>query len=52
MAHCHLGLGKLHLSGGDRAKSEEHHAPAVAMNRQMDMSFWAARAEAERVPLG
>jgi hypothetical protein len=47
-AHCHLGLGRLHRSGGDRAKGEEHLAQALTMYRQMGMAYWAAQAEAEQ----
>jgi len=46
VAHCHLGLGKLHHRTGDRAKAEEHLTTASKMYREMGMSFWLARAEA------
>jgi len=47
VAHCHLGLGKLHRRTGDRPKAEEHLATATTMYREMDMSFWLAQAERE-----
>ena len=47
VAHCHLGLGNLSRRTGDRAKAEEHLAGAKAMYREMGMSFWLEKAEAE-----
>jgi tetratricopeptide (TPR) repeat protein len=46
VAHCHLGLGKLHHRTGDGAKAEEHLTTASAMYREMDMRFWLEKAEA------
>ena len=46
IAHCHLGLGKLHRSAGERERAHEHFARAVAMYREMDMRFWLEQAEA------
>jgi hypothetical protein len=46
LAHCHLGLGKLHRRVGDRAKAEEHLATATTMYRQMGMTYWLEKAEA------
>ena len=46
VAHCHLGLGKLHRRTGDAAKSQEHLTAASAMYREMAMQFWLTRAEA------
>jgi len=40
VAHCHLGLGKLHRRTGPRAKAEEHLTTAVTMYREMGMTFW------------
>ena len=50
MAHCHLGLGKLHWRTGDRPKAEKHLTFATAMYREMDMSFWLEQAEAALRP--
>jgi tetratricopeptide (TPR) repeat protein len=47
VAHCHLGLGKLHRHTGDDAKAEEHLATATAMYREMGMTFWLEKADAE-----
>jgi tetratricopeptide (TPR) repeat protein len=46
-AHCHLGLGKLFQHTGDRAKAAEHLTIAATMYREMDMSIWLEKAEAE-----
>ena len=45
IAHCHLGLGRLHRR--TRGPAEEHLSAARAMYREMDMGFWLAQAEAE-----
>jgi tetratricopeptide (TPR) repeat protein len=50
VAHCHLGLGKLYRRIGNGAKAEEHLATAVAMYREMDMTFWLEQAEAALGP--
>jgi hypothetical protein len=46
VAHCHLGLGKLHRRTGDGAKAEEHLTAAATMYREMDMGSWLAQVEA------
>ena len=46
IAHCHLGLGKLYLQTGDRARAREHLTTATTMYREMDMGFWLKKAEA------
>ena len=44
IAHCHLGLGKLHRRTGQRQDAHEHLGMAAAMYREMDMSFgWRRR---------
>ncbi len=44
VAHCHLGLGKLHRRMGKREKAQEHLTTATAMYREMDMgSGWRRR---------
>ena len=48
VAHCHLGLGKLHSRAGDRAKAAENLRVAAAMYREMGMRFWLEQAEAEQ----
>ena len=47
VAHCHLGLGTLHRRTGDGLKAHEHLTTAVTMYREMDMTFWLEKAEAE-----
>ena len=47
VAHCHLGLGRLYRRSGDPAKAEEHVTTAAAMYREMGMTFWLEKAEAE-----
>ena len=46
VAHCHLGLGRLHRETGDGARAGEHLATATALYREMDMRFWLEKAEA------
>ncbi len=46
-AHCHLGLGTLYRRTGDRAKAEEHLTTATTMYREMGMTFWLEKADAE-----
>jgi tetratricopeptide (TPR) repeat protein len=50
VAHCHLGLGKLHRRPSDLAKAEQHLATATAMYREMDMSFWLEKTGALTPP--
>jgi hypothetical protein len=47
VAHCHLGLGRLHQRAGKQREAEEHMATALAMYRDMDMRFWLEQANAE-----
>jgi tetratricopeptide (TPR) repeat protein len=49
VAHCHLGLGTLYRRTGDRAKAEEHLTTATTMYREMGMTFWLEKAEAELI---
>ncbi len=45
VAHCNLGLGKIHRRAGKAEDAERHHATATAMYRDMDMRFWLAQAQ-------
>jgi len=45
VAHCHFGLGKLHRRRGDREKAQEHLATAMAMYREMGMTYWLEQAK-------
>jgi len=51
VAHCHLGLGRLHRRMGKRQEAEEHLATAATMYREMDMGFWLEKAEKEKLLL-
>jgi tetratricopeptide (TPR) repeat protein len=46
MAHCHLGLGKLHAKSGHRAEARAELSAAVELYRAMAMTFWLPQAEA------
>ena len=47
VAHCHLGLGKLYRRTGTREQAQEHLTTAATMYREMGMTFWLEKAEAE-----
>ena len=47
VAHCHLGLGKLYGRANDRVKAHEHLTTAGTMYRDMGMTYWLEKAEAE-----
>jgi tetratricopeptide (TPR) repeat protein len=47
VAHCHLGLGKLHRRKGDRERALEHLTTAMALYREMGMNYGLEQAEAE-----
>jgi class 3 adenylate cyclase/tetratricopeptide (TPR) repeat protein len=47
VAHCHLGLGKLSRRTGQGEQAREHLTTATAMYRQMGMTYWLEKAEAE-----
>ena len=47
VAHCHLGLGTLYRRTGDAAKAQEHLTTATTMYREMGMTFWLEKADAE-----
>jgi hypothetical protein len=46
-AHCHLGLGKLYRRTGNREQAQEHLSTATTMYREMGMTYWLEKAEAE-----
>jgi len=52
IAHCHLGIGKLHGRTGKRQEAQEHLATATTMYREMDMRFWLDEAGAEMKAIG
>jgi hypothetical protein len=47
IAHCHLGLGKLYRRTDKREQAQEHLDTATLMYREMGMTYWLERAEAE-----
>jgi hypothetical protein len=47
IAHCHLGLGKLHRRTGESEQAQEHLSTATTMYREMEMRFWLEQAEVE-----
>jgi tetratricopeptide (TPR) repeat protein len=47
VAHCHLGLGTLHRRTGKREQARQHLANAATMYREMGMTFWLEKADAE-----
>jgi len=52
IAHCHVGLGKLHRCAGERQKAEEHLTTGVELMREMEMGLWLEMAEAELKGVG
>jgi hypothetical protein len=52
VAHCHLGLGKLYHRTDKREQAQEHLATATAMYREMGMTYWLEKVEAEIAELG
>jgi hypothetical protein len=47
LAHCHLGLGELYRRTDKRERAESHLITATTMYREMGMTYWLERAEAE-----
>ena len=47
VAHCHLGLGELYRRTGKREQAQEHLSTAMTMYREMGMTYWLERVEAE-----
>ena len=45
--HCHLGLGKLYRRGDRWREAQDQLTAAATMYREMGMTFWLERAEAE-----
>jgi hypothetical protein len=46
VAHCHLGLGTLHSRIGRVDQARTDLAAAIALYRDMDMTFWLPQTEA------
>ncbi len=47
VAHCHLGLGRLHRRLDRHEQAHGCLTAAATLYREMDMSFWLGQAEAE-----
>ncbi len=47
VAHCHAGLARLYRRTGKRAQADEHLTTATTMYREMGMTYWLEKAEAE-----
>jgi class 3 adenylate cyclase/tetratricopeptide (TPR) repeat protein len=47
VADCHLALGKLYRRTGKREQAQEHLTTATTMYREMGMTYWLEKAEAE-----
>jgi tetratricopeptide (TPR) repeat protein len=52
VAHCHLSLGKLHRRTGQPDQAQDHLTIATTMYREMGMTYWLEKAEAEVTNLG
>jgi DNA-binding SARP family transcriptional activator len=50
VAHCHLGLGRLHARAGEPPEAEAHLRLATTMYREMEMGFWLAQVRAASAP--
>ena len=51
-AHCHLGLGTLYAQTGRPELARAALTAAIALYRNMDMTFWLPQAEAALVQVG
>jgi hypothetical protein len=47
IAEASLGLGKLYRRPGQREQAREHLTTATTMYRDMGMTYWLEKAEAE-----
>jgi hypothetical protein len=48
VAQCHAGLAKLYARIGKPEQGDEHFDTATAMYREMGMTYWLEKAEAQR----
>ena len=51
VAHCRLGLGRVHAKRGDSITARDELQKALSMYREMEMQHWLKQAEAELVSL-
>ena len=47
VANCHLGLGRLYRRTDKREQAQEHLVTATTMYREMDVTYWLEKAEAD-----
>jgi hypothetical protein len=47
-----IGLGKLYRRTDKREQAQEHLATATTMYREMEMTYWLEKAEAEMTDVG
>ena len=47
VAHCHHGLGRISRRTGKCEQAQEHLTTATTMYREMGMTYWLEKAEAE-----
>jgi tetratricopeptide (TPR) repeat protein len=46
LAHCHRGLGAIYAKTGQTAQARTEISVAIALYREMEMTFWLPQAEA------
>jgi tetratricopeptide (TPR) repeat protein len=51
-AHCHWGLGTLYAATGQREQARTALATAIALYRDMDMTFWLPQTETALAQVG
>ena len=51
-AHCHRGLGTLYAATGQREQARTALSTAIALYRDMDMTFWLPQTEAALAQVG
>jgi hypothetical protein len=47
VAHCHLGLGTAYRRKDKPEQAQEHLMTAITMYRDMGMTYWLEKAQAE-----
>jgi tetratricopeptide (TPR) repeat protein len=52
VAHCHRGLGTLYAATGQREQARTALSTAIALYRDMDMTFWLPQTEAALAQVG
>jgi hypothetical protein len=50
IAHCHLGLGRLHAHLGNGEQANERAGRAMSMYGEMGMTYWLERATTAMKP--